>query len=203
MNLSKNVYGYIRVSCVDQNVARQLIAMKEYNIPENHLFIEKKSGKDFERPCYKKLKRKLKMGDLLIIKSIDRLGRNYQEIIEEWRILTKIKGIDIKVIDMPLLDTTFAKDLFGNFISDLVLQIMSFLAQNERDMIKQRQREGIDAALKRGVKFGNKPKPMPDNFHELYIMWKEQEITATNFAKECEISRTTLYKRINAYQSTL
>lgn len=203
MNLSSNVYGYIRVSSVDQNVDRQLIAMREYNIPSKNLFIEKKSGKNFERPYYKKLKKTLRKGDLLIVKSIDRLGRNYVEIIEEWRILTKEIGIDIKVIDMPLLDTTFAKDLLGTFISDLILQVMCFLAQNEREVTRQRQREGIDAALKRGVKFGNRPKPMPDNFHELYALWEQEELTATNFAEMCGVSRTTLYKKINDYQSTL
>lgn len=203
MILSCNVYGYIRVSAKDQNVDRQLIAMKEYNIPNKNLFIEKRSGKNFDRPIYKKLKRKLKKGDLLIFKSIDRLGRNYEEIIEEWRSLTKEIGVDIRVIDMPLLDTTIGKDLFGSFISDLVLQIMSFLAENEREMIRQRQREGIDAALKRGVKFGNRGKNMPDNFNELYDMWMANEITASRFAEKCGVSRTTLYKKINAYKSTL
>lgn len=195
--MDRNIYGYVRVSSKDQNIERQVFAMKEYNIPSNKLFIEKKSGKNFDRPIYKKLKRKLKKGDLLIIKSIDRLGRNYDEITEEWRNITKIKKADIKVIDMPLLDTTYGKDLLGSFISDLVLQIMSFLAQNEREMIRQRQREGIDAALRRGVKFGNKIKEMPENFHELYDLWEQEEITATNFAEMCDVSRTTLYKRIN------
>lgn len=202
MILSKNVYGYIRVSAKDQNIERQLIAMKDFNIPTKHLFIEKKSGGNFDRPHYKRLKRKLKKGDLLILKSIDRLGRNYNEIIKEWRILTKEIGADIKVIDMPLLDTTFAKDLLGTFTSDLVLQIMSFMAQIERDNIRQRQREGIDLALKRGVKFGREKKKMPDNFSELYMMWDKKEITAVKFAEECNVSRTTIYKKIKEYQQS-
>lgn len=198
-----NKFGYIRVSSADQNIERQIVALEKYEIPEKNLFIEKKSGKNFIRPKYKKLKAKLKKGDLLIIKSIDRLGRNYDEIIDEWRVLTKEIGCDIKVVDMPLLDTTYAKDLLGTFISDLTLQIMSFQAENERILIKQRQREGIDAALKRGVKFGNRGKKMPDNFCELYHRWEQNQITATAFAEICGVSRTTIYKKINVYQSRL
>ena len=150
----KTEYAYIRVSSHDQNEDRQLIALRNLNIPEKNIFIDKQSGKDFNRPQYKKLVRKLKKDDLLYIKSIDRLGRNYEEIQEQWRILTKVKCIDIVVLDMPLLDTRRGKDLMGTFLSDIVLQVLSFVAENERVNIRQRQAEGIAAAKARGVKFG-------------------------------------------------
>ena len=149
-----NLYGYIRVSTREQNEDRQILALKELSIPEKNLFIDKQSGKDFERPQYKKMVRKLKKDDLLYIKSIDRLGRNYSEILEQWRILTKEKGIDIVVLDMPLLDTRRGKDLMGTFLSDIVLQVLSFVAENERTNIRQRQAEGIAAAKAKGVRFG-------------------------------------------------
>ena len=173
------VYGYIRVSSKDQNEDRQMIAMKELPIPDKNIFMDKQSGKDFERPQYKKMVRRLKKDDLLYIKSIDRLGRNYAEILEQWRILTKDKGIDIVVLDMPLLDTRRGKDLMGTFLSDIVLQVLSFVAENERTNIKQRQAEGIAAAKARGVRFGRPPRPLPETFHENYQRWKAGKITGT------------------------
>ena len=171
-----NLYGYIRVSTREQNEDRQILALKELSIPEKNLFIDKQSGKDFERPQYRKMVRKLKKDDLLYIKSIDRLGRNYSEILEQWRILTKEKGIDIVVLDMPLLDTRRGKDLMGTFLSDIVLQVLSFVAENERTNIRQRQAEGIAVAKARGVRFGRPPKPLPENFHHLYQQWKNGKI---------------------------
>lgn len=158
------IYGYIRVSTKEQNEDRQLIALQELNISSENIYIDKQSGKDFNRPQYKILSRKMKAGDLLYIKSIDRLGRNYEEIIEQWRVLTKEKKIDIVVIDMPLLDTRRGKDLMGTFLSDVVLQVLSFVAENERKNIRQRQKEGIEAAKLRGVQFGRPEKRLPDNF---------------------------------------
>ncbi len=158
------VYGYIRVSTREQNEDRQLIALKEISVPEKNIFMDKQSGKDFKRPMYRKLVRRLKKDDLLYIKSIDRLGRNYAEILDQWRILTKEKGVDIVVMDMPLLDTRRGKDLMGTFLSDIVLQVLSFVAENERTNIRQRQAEGIAAAKLRGVRFGREPKPLPENF---------------------------------------
>ena len=162
--MNEHTYGYIRVSTIDQNEDRQVIALKAKQVPEQNIYMDKQSGKDFNRPQYKKLVKKLKSGDLLYIMSIDRLGRNYEEIQNQWRILTKEVGIDICVIDMPLLDTRNGKDLMGTFIADLVLQILSFVAQNERENIRKRQAQGIAAAKARGVRFGRPPKPLPENF---------------------------------------
>ena len=161
-------YGYVRVSAKDQNEGRQLIALHEQGVPDKYIYIDKQSGKDFKRPRYQKLLRKLRPGDLLYIKSIDRLGRNYEEIQNQWRILTKEKRVDICIFDMPILDTRRGKDLLGTFISDLVLQLLSFVAENERTHIKQRQAEGIAAAKAKGVRFGRPPKPLPENFHSVY-----------------------------------
>ena len=166
------IYGYIRVSSRDQNEDRQLIALHGRGVKDDYIYIDKKSGKDFNRPQYKKLMKKLKPGDLLMIQSIDRLGRNYEEVQNQWRVLTKEKEVDICVIDMPLLDTRQGKDLLGTFIADLVLQILSFVAQNEREYIRKRQAEGIAAAKAKGVKFGRKPLPLPDNFHEVHRAWR-------------------------------
>ena len=163
--MAGNIYGYIRVSTKEQNEDRQVIAMRGLSIPEGNIFMDKQSGKDFDRPQYKKLVRKLKKDDLLYIKSIDRLGRNYEEIQEQWRVLTKEKGADIVVLDMPLLDTRRGKDLMGTFLSDIVLQVLSFVAENERTNIRQRQAEGIAAAKARGVRFGRPPKPLQENYH--------------------------------------
>lgn len=196
----RTVYAYIRVSSKDQNEDRQLIAMQELAVPKNHIFMDKQSGKDFERPQYRKMVRKLKKDDLLYIKSIDRLGRNYAEILEQWRILTKEKGIDIVVLDMPLLDTRRGKDLVGTFLSDVVLQVLSFVAENERTNIRQRQAEGIAAAKARGVRFGRPPKPLPENFHQLYQQWKNGKITGTAAAKACGMPLSTFRYRAEIYE---
>lgn len=168
-----DVYGYIRVSSHDQNEDRQRIALQEMNVSEKNIFMDKQSGKDFERPSYKSMVRRMNKDDLLYIKSIDRLGRNYEEILEQWRILTKEKGIDIVVLDMPLLDTRRGKDLMGTFLSDIVLQVLSFVAENERTNIRQRQAEGIAAAKAKGVKFGRPALPYPDNFREIHRAWRD------------------------------
>ena len=195
-----NIFGYIRVSSRDQNEDRQLIALKELAIPEKNIFVDKQSGKDFQRPNYKKMVRRLKKDDLLYIKSIDRLGRNYAEILEQWRILTKDKGIDIVVLDMPLLDTRRGKDLIGTFLSDIVLQVLSFVAENERTNIRQRQAEGIAAAKARGVRFGRPPSVLPDNFHDVYQRWKNGKITGTKAAKECGMPLSTFRYRAEIYE---
>ena len=175
--------------------------MNELQVPKKNIFIDKQSGKDFERPRYKKLIKRLKKDDLLYIKSIDRLGRNYNEIQEQWRILTKEKAVDIVVLDMPLLDTRRGKDLMGTFLSDIVLQVLSFVAKNERVNIRQRQAEGIAAAKARGVRFGRLPKPLPPNFHAVYQRWKHGEITGTAAAKECEMPLSTFRYRAKIYQN--
>ena len=196
-----NIYGYIRVSTRDQNEDRQLIALRELKIPEKNIFMDKQSGKDFNRPQYKRLVRKLKKDDLLYIKRIDSLGRNYAEILEQWRLLTQTKGIDIVVLDMPLLDTRRGKDLMGTFLSDIVLQVLSFVAENERTNIRQRQAEGIAAAKARGVRFGRTPKPLPDNFEEVYRRWKKGEITGAAAARECSIPLSTFRYRAKRFES--
>ncbi len=195
-----NTYGYIRVSTKDQNEDRQLIALHELNIPQKNIFMDKQSGKDFERPQYKKLVRRLKKDDLLYIKSIDRLGRNYGEILEQWRVLTKEKGIDIVVLDMPLLDTRRGKDLMGTFLSDIVLQVLSFVAENERTNIRQRQAEGIAAAKAKGVRFGRPPRPLPENYHDAYQRWKAGKITGTAAAKECGMPLSSFRYRAEIYE---
>ena len=197
-----NVYGYVRVSTKEQNEDRQLIALGEVGVLEKNIFVDKQSGKDFNRPQYKKLLRKLKKDDLLYIKSIDRLGRNYDEILEQWRILTKEKRIDIVVLDMPLLDTRRGKDLMGTFLSDIVLQVLSFVAENERTTIRQRQAEGIAAAKAKGVRFGRPPKPLPDNFHLLYQQWKNGKITGTAAAEQCGMALSTFRYRAEIYEKS-
>jgi DNA invertase Pin-like site-specific DNA recombinase len=187
------VFGYVRASTREQNVDRQLIALEPFNIPPGNIFIDQKSGKDFNRPRYQRLYRTLRAGDLLYIKSIDRLGRDYAEIIEEWRKLTRKKGVDIKVLDMPMLDTTYCKDLLGTFTADLVLQVLSFSAQLERENILQRQAEGIAAAQARGMVFGRKAVDVPDEFPEIYQQWRNKEITGKQTAKLCGFSLKTLY----------
>jgi len=189
------VYGYIRVSSKEQSEDRQILAMNELKIPPSNVFMDKQSGKDFDRPAYKKLIKSLKADDLLYIKSIDRLGRNYEDIQNQWRILTKEKGVDIVVIDLPLLDTRLHKNLMGTFISDLVLQILSFVAQSEFDNIRQRQREGIAAAKVRGVKFGRPKKSAPDNFYELVEQWKNKQRRKDELLKMCNMSQSTFYRR--------
>ena len=194
------IYGYIRVSTREQNEDRQLLALRRAGIPEENIYLEKRSGKDFDRPQYKKLIRKMKKDDLLYIKSIDRLGRNYAEILEQWRMLTKDKGIDIVVLDMPLLDTRRGKDLMGTFLSDIVLQVLLFVAENERTNIRQRQAEGIAAAKAKGVRFGRVPKPLPGNFHAVYQRWKSGEITGTAAAKECGMPLSTFRYRAERFE---
>ena len=195
-----NIYGYVRVSSTDQNEERQLVALWEKGIPASRIFIDKQSGKDFNRPQYKKLVRKLKAGDLLYVMSIDRLGRNYEEIQTQWRILTKEKGIDIVVLDMPLLDTRQGKDLMGTFISDLVLQILSFVAQNERENIRKRQAQGIAAAKAQGVKFGRPEKEIPANFEKIVQEWEQKRLPLTEAVKQCNMSEATFYRKLREYR---
>lgn len=192
--MSSEKYGYIRVSSKDQNEDRQVIAMREAGIEDRHITIDKQSGKDFERPGYKKVVKKLKPGDTLFIKSIDRLGRNYDEILEQWRIITKEKQADIVVLDMPLLDTRQGKDLTGTLIADIVLQLLSYVAQTEREFIRQRQAEGIAAAKARGVRFGRRPKKRPDNFETVQRQWRNGKISAREAAEKLGICHKTFLK---------
>lgn len=195
-------YCYVRVSSKDQHEDRQLITMNEYGIPKRNFYIDKQSGKDFDRPKYRKLVRKLKKDDLLYIKSIDRLGRNYAEILEQWQFLTKEKEVDICVIDMPLLDTRRGKDLIGTFLSDIVLQVLSFVAENERQNIRQRQAEGIAAAKAKGVKFGRPQSPLPEHFEEVFLQWKNGEISGKKAASLLGMPASTfLYKAKNLRQA--
>ena len=175
--------------------------MREVGVPDRNIYKDKQSGKDFDRPQYKKLLRKIKKDDLLYIKSIDRLGRNYTEILEQWRFLTKEKGIDIVVLDMPLLDTRRGKDLLGTFLSDIVLQVLSFVAENERTNIRQRQAEGIAAAKARGIRFGRPPKPLPDGFHQAYQQWKSGALTGTAAAQMCKMPLSTFRYRAEIYEN--
>ncbi len=196
----KNVYGYVRVSSFGQNEERQMVALREVNVPDAYIYTDKQSGKDFERPNYKRLVKKLKKGDLLYILSIDRLGRNYEEVQNQWRILIKEIGIDICVIDMPLLDTRNGKDLMGTFIADLVLQILSFVAQSERENIKKRQAQGIAAAKAKGVRFGRPESPLPDNFGQIVRKWEKKQITIQDVTKLCNMSEATFYRRLREYR---
>lgn len=189
--MSQKVYGYIRVSSQDQNEDRQLMAMRERNVPAGQIYIDKQSGKDFNRKKYQRMLKKLRAGDLVYILSIDRLGRNYEEIQQQWRRLTKEIGVDVCVIDMPLLDTRQGKDLMGTFIADLVLQILSFVAESERHNIHKRQAEGIAAARARGVKFGRPPKPLPDIFDNACRQWWMGKLTCAAAARECDMALTT------------
>lgn len=193
-------YGYIRVSSKDQNEDRQLIALRELSIPEQNIFMDKQSGKDFNRPAYKRLLRKLKKDDVLYIKSIDRLGRNYEEILDQWQMLTKKKGVDIVVLDMPLLDTRRGKDLMGTFLSDIVLQVLSFVAENERVNIRQRQAEGIAAAKARGVSFGRPARPLPDKFPQAYEEYQNGTISCAEAARRCQMPLSTFRYRADTYR---
>jgi len=195
-------YGYIRVSSRDQNEERQLIAMRELKIPGTHIFTDKQSGKDFDRPQYRRLVRRLKKDDILYIKSIDRLGRNYKEILEQWRVLTKEREVDTVVLDMPLLDTRWGKDLMGAFLSDIVLQVLSFVAENERANIRQRQAEGIAAAKARGVRFGRPPRPLPENFREVHRQWRNKKITLRQAAEACGMPEGTFYAKAAKFEDT-
>lgn len=195
-------YGYVRVSSLDQNEDRQLREMEKLSIIPKNIFIDKQSGKDFERPQYKKLLKKIKPGDLLYILSIDRLGRNYEEIQRQWRHLTKEVGIDICVIDMPILDTRPYKDLLGTFVSDLILQVLSFVAENERDNIRKRQAQGIAAAKARGVRFGRPEAKLPDEFPALVRQWEQRQISTKELLKECSFSESTFYRRVREMRIT-
>lgn len=196
-----SVFGYVRVSSTDQNEDRQMIALRNANVPNKNILIDKQSGKDFERPSYKKLMRRLKAGDLLYILSIDRLGRNYEEIQKQWRILTKEIGADVCVLDMPLLDTRNGKDLMGTFIADLVLQILSFVAQNERESIRKRQAEGIAAAKARGIKFGRPEKKTPQKFAALVEQWEQKRLPFSEVLRQCNMSEATFYRRLREYRA--
>ena len=197
-----NIYGYIRVSSRDQNEDRQLVALCGAGVDENSIYMDKVSGKDFDRPEYKKLMKKLRPGDLLLIQSIDRLGRNYAEVQNQWRILTKEKNVDICVLDMPLLDTRQGKDLMGTFIADLVLQILSFVAQNEREFIRKRQAEGIAAAKARGVRFGRPPVPLPENFSAAHAAWREQKLSLRQAAAACHMKPSTFRDKVLRLEKT-
>lgn len=190
------IYGYVRVSSKEQNEDRQVIAMRDFGISERNIVIEKQSGKDFLRPGYIKLVKKMQPGDMLVIKSIDRLGRDYEEILEQWRYLTKEIPVDIVVLDMPLLDTRNGRDLTGTLIADIVLQLLSYVAQTERNFIRQRQREGIEAAKKRNVKFGRPACVKPDSYEQIYTQWMENRITASRAAELLGVSRSTFAKWI-------
>lgn len=194
------VYGYVRVSTANQNEDRQLAALRARLVPEDNIFCDKQSGKDFERPEYKKMLRILKTDDLIYVMSIDRLGRNYEEIQQQWRILTKEIGVDICILDMPLLDTRKGRDLMGTFIADLVLQILSFVAQNERENIRKRQAEGIAAAKERGVKFGRPEIALPDGFEHAVDLWERKEVPLCEILRKCGMSESTFYRRLREYR---
>ena len=199
--MENQIYGYIRVSSRDQNEDRQVIAMREFGIAEKNLVIDKQSGKDFARPGYRRLLRKLKPNDTLVIKSIDRLGRNYDEVLEQWRLLTKEKQVDIVVLDMPLLDTRKGRDLIGTLISDIVLQLLSYVAQTEREFIHQRQAEGIAAAKARGGKFGRKPKDRPVEYEHLRDEWRAGRISARAAARQLGVAHRTFMKWVEQENS--
>ena len=187
-------YGYVRVSTKEQNEQRQMIALRDFGIPDKHIFVDKQSGKDFERTNYKRMLRKVKCGDTIVIKSIDRLGRNYDDILAQWRILTKEKQMAIVVLDMPLLNTMQDRDLTGTLIADIVLQLLSYVAQTEREFIRQRQAEGIAAAKKQGVQFGRRPMERPAAFDELSALWQNHEISARAAAKQLGITHSTFLR---------
>jgi len=195
-------YGYVRVSTREQNVQRQIIALQQFGVSKKQIYMDKQSGKDFEREKYKKLLRRIKKGDTIVIKSIDRLGRNYEEILEQWRIITKEKNAAIVVLDMPLLDTRQNRDLTGTLIADIVLQLLSYVAQTEREYIRQRQAEGIAVAKAKGVKFGRPLQPLPENFHLMYWKWRQKEITGTAAAKACNMPLSTFRYRAEIYEKS-
>lgn len=198
--MQNTTYGYVRVSSTDQNVDRQLIALTEVGVLKKNIYMDKMSGKDFKRPAYQKLLKKLRAGDLLYILSLDRLGRNYEEIQRQWRIITKEKHVDICVIDMPLLATRSEEDLMGTFIADMVLQILSFVAQNERESIKKRQAEGIAVAKAKGVKFGRPKKSVPENFSEIIELWEQKKLPLEEVLRNCNMSEATFYRRLREHR---
>lgn len=195
--MENKIYGYVRVSTKEQNLDRQLLAMHEFGVPEKQIYRDKQSGKDFERPAYRRLLKKLKPGDTLVIKSIDRLGRNYDEILEQWRIITKDKGAAVVVLDMPLLDTRQGRDLTGTLITDIVLQLLSYVAQTEREFIRQRQAEGIAAAKARGEHLGRRPKEKPDEYPAIYELWHSGEVSARAAASRLGVNHKTFLKWAN------
>ncbi len=197
------VYGYVRISSTDQNEVRQLDAMRSCDVPQKNVYVDKVSGKDFQRKQYQRMLNKLRSGDLLFVLSIDRLGRDYEEVQNQWRILTKEIGVDICVIDMPLLDTRNGKDLMGTFIADLVLQILSFVAQSERENIRRRQREGIAAAKARGVKFGRPEVPVPEDFETIVNEWEMKKFSEKEALKRSGLSRATFYRRLRKQRNGL
>ena len=193
------IYGYCRISSIDQNEGRQILAMNELQIPPSNVFVDKQSGANFDRPAYQKLVKTLKAGDVLYIKDISRLGRNYAEIQNQWRILTKEKGVDISVIDIPLLNTGLYRDLIGTLVNDLILAIFSFVADNQLTTIRQSQAEGIAAAKVRGVQFGRPIKTTPNNFAELVEQWDNKQLSTEDVLKLCKMSQTTFYRRRAEY----
>lgn len=196
--MESKIYGYICVSTKEQNEDRQLIALREFPVLVNNIYMDKLSGKDFNRPQYRKLLRKIRPGDIVVIKSIDRLGRNYEEILLQWRIITKEKQVDVVVLDMPLLDTRKSgNDLTGTFVADLVLQILSYVAQTERENIHQRQKEGIAAAKLRGVRFGRPRKPIPEEFWQLKVDWENKKITSREAAQQLSIAQDTFLRWVH------
>lgn len=199
-SMSRRIYGYIRVSSKDQNEARQIEQMKNHGVDERFIFIDKESGKNFDRKEYQLIKRVLNQGDLLIVEAIDRFGRNYREILKEWREITEEIKVDIKVLDMPLLDTTQYKDTLGNFVSDLILQVLSFVAERERDNIRKRQSQGIAIAKAKGIKFGRPKQVIDENFIKAYKRWKSGEITAVKAMSLCKMKRNTFYRRVKEYE---
>ncbi len=201
MDEKQKIFGYARTSTREQNEDRQIIALKEMGVPEKNIFLDKLSGKNFERPQYKKMIRKLDNNSVLYIKSIDRLGRSYRDLSDQWRVITKEKGADVVVIDMPILDTRREKNLLGTFISDLILALLSYVAESEYRTIHQRQAEGIAAAKARGFKFGRPPKPLPDNFHEVYQKWKTGKLSVAEAARQCGMPRSTFYYKAQVYKN--
>lgn len=195
-----NTYGYARVSSREQHEDRQIIALLEAGVPENRIYVDKQSGKDFNRIQYRKLLKKLDRDSVLFVKSLDRLGRNYTDLNEQWRMITKEKGADIVVLDMPALDTRREKNLLGTFISDVILALLSYVAENERDSIRKRQEEGIAAARAKGVKFGRPVKPLPENFGEIYRQWKDKKLTFREAAQACGFSESTFYDKVKKYE---
>lgn len=198
----KTLFGYMRVSTQEQNEDRQRVAMIEMGVPEKQIYMDKQSGKDFDRPEYNKMLKKLDKNTVLFVKSIDRLGRNYFDLNEQWRIITKEKGADIVVIDMPLLDTRREKNLIGTLISDIVLALLSYVAENEREVIKQRQEEGIQAAKARGVKFGRPTIPLPENFNEVHKLWREKKLTLKQAAKVCGLAESTFFDKVKIMEKS-
>lgn len=200
MNDNGKIYGYVRVSSAEQNEGRQMIALAEAGVREGDIFVDKQSGKNFERPQYKRMVKKLKAGDLLYVLSIDRLGRNYEEVQKQWRVITKEIGADVCVLDMPLLDTRQGKDLMGTFIADLVLQILFFVAQSERENIKERQKQGIAVAKEKGVRFGRPEIPVPDNFEKIVRDWERKSMSFEETLKLCNMSEATFYRKLHKYR---